>query len=304
MPPERWLELTVRFLSGSESASQEDVPPEDVSAEEVSAVLLGLGGSAVEESEGVLVTYLPPPLELDALLNSARQRLEELSPSAHFDLSWRWQPQKDWEILWRRGLGPRRITPRLIVVPSWEQVEAEAGEILLTLDPGMAFGTAEHATTRGCLRFLDSKVTAGSRIADVGAGSGILSIAAARLGAREVLALEMDGLACETAMENVSRNGVKDRVKVLQAQVGGGALLPDAPFDGIVANLQSHLLLPLLSTFRESLTPEGWILVSGILLEERDDFLSAASAEGFISLGDDEEDGWWTGVFRPSLPPC
>jgi len=294
MPPERWLELTVRFPLGSES----------VFAELVSSVLLGLGGSAVEESEGSLLTYLPPPPELDALLESAHQRLQELSPSAKFDLSWRWQPQKDWEIFWRRGLGPRRITPRLIVVPSWEEVEPEAGEILLTLDPGMAFGTAEHATTRGCLRLLDSKVTAGSRIADVGAGSGILSIAAARFGAREVLALEMDGLACETAIENVCRNGVKDRVKVLQAQVESGALLPDAPFDGIVANLQSHLLLPLLSAFRESLAPGGWIVLSGILVEERNEILSAASAEGFIFLGDDEEDGWWTGVFRLSLSSC
>ena len=202
MPPERWLELTVRLPFGSQL----------VSAELVSSVLLGLGGSAVEESKGSLVTYLPPPPELEALLESAHQRLQELSPSVNYDLTWRWQPQKDWEVLWRRGLGTRRITPRLLVVPSWEQYEPDAGEILLTLDPGVAFGTAEHATTRGCLRLLDSKVTAGSRIADVGAGSGILSSAAARLGAREVLALEMDGLACETALENVSRNGVKDRV--------------------------------------------------------------------------------------------
>ncbi|MCK5650178.1 MAG: 50S ribosomal protein L11 methyltransferase, partial [Gemmatimonadetes bacterium] len=70
------------------------------------------------------------------------------------------------------------------------------------------------------------------------------------------------------------------------------------------ANLQSHLLLLLLSAFRESLAPKGWIVVSGILVEERDEILSAASAEGFIFLGDDEEDGWWTGVFRPSLSPC
>lgn len=294
MPPERWLELTVRLPFGSEL----------ISVELVSSVLLGLGGSAVEESKGSLVTYLPPPPELEALLESAHQRLRELSPSVRFDLKWRWQPQKDWEVLWRRGLGPRRITPRLLVVPSWEQYEAEAGEILLTLDPGVAFGTAEHATTRGCLRLLDSKLAAGSRIADVGAGSGILSIAAARLGAREVLALEMDGLACETAIENVSRNGVKDRVKVLQAQVESGALIPDAPFDGIVANLQSHLLLPLLSAFKESLAPEGWMVLGGILLEERDEILSAASAEGFVFLEDDEEDGWWTGAFRPSQAPC
>jgi len=289
MPPERWLELTVRS---------------PLEAELVSRVLLELGGSAVEESEGTLVTYVPPPPELEAFLDGARHRLQDVSRSAHFDLSWRWQPHKDWESLWRRGLGPRRITPRLIVVPSWEQFEPEAGEIILTLDPGMAFGTAEHATTRGCLRLLDSKVTAGSRVADVGAGSGILSIAAARLGAREVLALEMDGMACETAIENVSRNGVEDRVRVLEARAEGGTPLPGAPFDGVVANLQCHLLLPLFSTFRTSLPAEGWLVVSGILVGERDEILSAASAEGFTFVEDDEEDGWWTGAFRTALSPC
>jgi ribosomal protein L11 methyltransferase len=288
MPPERWLELTVRS---------------PLEAELISPVLLELGGSAVEESEGVLVTYLPPPPNLEAFLDGARHRLQGLSPSTELDLSWRWQPQKDWESLWRRGLGPRRITPRLIVVPSWERFDPEPGEILLNLDPGMAFGTAEHATTRGCLRLLDSRVAAGSRIADVGSGSGILSIAAARLGAREVLSLDMDGLACETAIENVSRNGVEDRVKVLEAQVEGGTPLPDAPFDGVVANLQSHLLLPLFSAFRESLAPGGWLIVSGILVGERDEVLSAASAKGFTFVEDDEEDGWWTGVFSPAPSP-
>ncbi len=269
----------------------------------VSPALLELGGSAVEEREGVLVTYLPPPQELDEFLDGARRRLKALSPSAELHLSWRWQPQKDWESFWRRGLGPRKITERLLVVPSWEQVVPGPGQIALLLDPGMAFGTAEHATTRGCLRLLDSRVIAGSRIADVGAGSGILSIAAARLGAGEVLALEADGISCETALENVARNGVEDRVKVLKVQVEGGVPLSDVPFGGIVANLQSHLLRPLLSAFKASLLPEGWLVISGILLEERDGVLSAASAEGFTLQEGDEEDGWWTGAFGLARSP-
>jgi ribosomal protein L11 methyltransferase len=288
MPPERWLELTVR------SPLEPDL---------VSQVLFELGGSAVQEIEGALVTYLPPPSDLDGFLTKARLHLQELSPSTPLDLSWRWQPQEDWEILWRRGLGPRRITSRLIVVPSWERVEPQPGEILLSLDPGMAFGTAEHATTRGCLRLLDSRIGQGSRIADVGAGSGILSIAAARMGAMEVLALEVDEMACETAIENVSRNGVEDRVRVMAIEVESGTRLPSAPLDGIVANLQSHLLLPLFSTFRASLWPGGWLVVSGILGGEREGVLLAARAEGFHFVEDDEEDEWWTGAFMLSQPP-
>jgi len=285
MSPERWLELTVHS---------------SLEPELISPVLLELGGSAVEERDGALVTYLPPPLELDSFLAEARGRLQGLVPSQDLELSWRWQPQKDWETFWRRGLGIRRITSRLVVSPSWEEAEAGEGEILIHLDPGMAFGTAEHATTRGCLRILDETITRGSRVADVGSGSGILSIAAALLGAKEVLAIEMDGTSCETALENLSDNGVGDRVTVLQATVEGEEALPKAPFDGIVANLQSHLLLPLLSAFRRSLRPEGWLVLSGILVEEKELVLSSASGKGFLFLSEDEEEGWWTGHFRAS----
>jgi ribosomal protein L11 methyltransferase len=165
----------------------------------------------------------------------------------------------------------------------------------------MAFGTAEHATTRGCLRILDSLVVPGSKVADVGAGSGILSIAAALLGSKDVVALEMDGPSCETAVENVARNGVSDRVEVHQREVSAGGPLPGSPYDGVVANLQSSILISLFPAFRESLKPDGWLVVSGVLNEERDSILPAAAESELSFHEDDEEGGWWTGVFRPSL---
>jgi len=285
MPPERWLELTVHS-------------PLDPGW--VSDTLLELGGSGVEERADALITYLPPPPDLDRFLAQARGQLQALDPSSELALSWRWQPQKDWETFWRRGLGTRRITSRLVISPSWEEAKAGEGEIVISLDPGMAFGTAEHGTTRGCLRILDERVSPGARVADVGSGSGILSIAAALLGAGEVLAIEMDGQSCETALENVSKNRVEDRVTILQAQVEGQGALPKAPFDGIVANLQSHLLIPLFSMFRISLVPEGWLIVSGILVEEKDQVISSAAGHGFVFVSGDEEEGRWTGHFRPS----
>lgn len=288
MPPDRWLELLVRT---------------SLSPEEASPILLALGGTAVEERDGILATYLLPPADLEAFLHDVLTRLRALRP-AEVEVDWRWQSHEDWEVLWRRGLSPRKVSPRITVAPSWEPTEVQDGEILLTLDPGMAFGTAEHATTRGCLRIMDSLVEAGHRIADVGAGSGILSIAAARLGAHEVLALEMDEMSCETALENIQRNGVPDRVTVQRTEVEGTGPLPGAPYHGVVANLQSHLLLPLLSSLAESLLPEGWLVVSGVLGEERDSILSAAPSAYLEFIEADEEDGWWTGVFRRSVAPA
>jgi ribosomal protein L11 methyltransferase len=286
MPPNRWLELRIESWAD---------------LDRITPILLDLGGSAVQEIEGALLTYLPPPGDLEEFLRRARHRLQEELPDQELRVTHRWQPQEDWESLWRQGLGLRRITPRLLVAPSWVEVRPAPGELLITLDPGMAFGTAEHATTRGSLRALDSMVDPGSRIADVGSGSGILSIGAALLGARRILALEVDPMACETARENVVRNEVQDQVVVVQALVEGGAPIPSSPFDGIVANLQTHLLLPLLGSFHDSLSHEGWLIGSGILLEEANTVREAATRAGFRYLRGEEEEGWWTGIFR-ALP--
>lgn len=257
----------------------------------------------MQETAGTLVTYLQPPGDLDELIAHAEQRLRGLATDSKPDLTWRWQPHEEWEILWRRGLGPRRVTSRIVVTPSWESVETEPGEVLVTVDPGMAFGTAEHATTRGCLRLMDTRVFRGARIVDVGTGSGILAITAALLGAGEVLALDTDESACHVARENVVLNEVETRVRVLRAEVVPRARLPGGSYDGVLANLQTSLLLPLLPIFRESLGSDGWMILSGILQSEGAE-VRAAAREGFLLESEDTEDEWWTGAFRVAGSPA
>ena len=186
MTPDRWLTLTVRLAE----AAVEAEPHLDPVRELVPQLLLEVGGAGVEESSDTFTTYLPPPEELDDFLATVRSRLNAFAPGRG-QLEWGWQPHEDWEELWRQGLGPRRITPRIVVAPTWDTPVKNPGEILITLDPGMAFGTAEHATTRGCLRLLDGRVQQDDRVADIGSGSGILSIAAVHLGAKKVLAVEL-----------------------------------------------------------------------------------------------------------------
>jgi ribosomal protein L11 methyltransferase len=264
---------------------------------------MDLGGRAVQEVDGSLVTYVPPPPDPEELLEATRCRIRAVPGAGAAELHWRWQRQEDWEVFWRWGLGPRRITPRVVVTPSWEPVEPEPGEVLVTLDPGMAFGTAEHPTTRGCLRLMEPRVSRGARIADVGAGSGILSIVAARLGAGDVFALEMDELACHVCRENVVANGVGDQIRVIHTEVREDAPLAGRPFQGVVANLQSHLHRALLTSFRTSITREGWLVLGGILREERDEVVAAASRAGFALVEEDQEEEWWSGAFRAvSLP--
>jgi ribosomal protein L11 methyltransferase len=262
----------------------------------------------VEERTDGLVVYLPPPergvgplverLKEELRAGGASEVATEVHPS--------WQPQESWADHWRRGFGTRRITPRIVVTPSWEPFIPTPGQIVLTLDPGMAFGTAEHATTRGCLRLLDGRVLPGSRVADVGAGSGILSIAAARLGAAEVLALELDPWACTTARENVERNDVSDRVRVVSRGVGPTFVEGEAAFHGIVANIETPILRPLLGGFARGLVPGGWLILSGILESEAPGMIEVAAAEGFRLEVEDREAGWWSAAFtalRPAAAP-
>jgi ribosomal protein L11 methyltransferase len=265
--------------------------------------LMALPVRGVEEGEGVLLVYLPPPEgEIEAVLDELRSHLQEASGVDSLPLRYRWQVHEEWSDRWQRGLGPRRITERLVVSPSWVDPQLEPGDLLITLDPGMAFGTAEHATTRGCLRLLERVVRPGQRMADVGAGSGILSIAAALLGAGRVLALEMDPWSCVAARENVRANGVEARVTVRE-ELAGPEFLPDeAPFDGIVANIEAGVLTPLLAGFRSGLVAGGWLILSGIMAHEKSDVLEATVHQGFTFREADEEDGWWSGRFTTDEP--
>ena len=164
-------------------------------------------------------------------------------------VTWHWQDHQEWCVLWRQGLGPRRITDRLVVTPSWCEAEAPEGAVVVTIDPGMAFGTAEHETTRGALRLMDRALAPGERILDAGCGSAILAISAARLGAHHVLAVDIDPYACEAARDNAAMNGVTDSVEVEGASVTRVWLSGRGPFDGILANIQTEVLVPLLESF-------------------------------------------------------
>ena len=292
MVPARWLVLTV------------ELPPE---ADPGLALdhLLSLGATAVEERDGALVTYLPPPDRPEARVDEVRVALDRaLGGSGRVRVSWGWQPHEEWSETWRRGLAPRRIGSRLLVAPTWTDPEARPDDLVIRIDPGMAFGTAEHATTRGCLVLLEPVVQEGDRVVDVGAGTGILSIAAALLGARRVVAAESDEFACEAARENADANRVGKQIEIRHQRLDGAELADLGPVDGIVANIQSRVLLGLLPGAARALVPGGWLVLGGILASERDGLVRGAEGEGLILDGEVREDEWWSGRFRsPGASP-
>jgi ribosomal protein L11 methyltransferase len=269
------------------------VPPE---AEDATVeTLLDLGGGAVEQRDGLIITHIDPTVEPEAVVRAILARLGR----AGFDavtVEWRWQPHEAWEELWKQGLGMRRVTDRIAVLPSWCEAELPLPEVTIMIDPGMAFGTAEHATTRGCLRMLDRAVAPGQRLLDVGSGSAILSIAAVKVGARSVKAVEVDPYSCEAALENVRRNDAGE-VDIINDAVTPEWLATQAPFDGVLANMQTSILIPLLCSFRKSLVSQGWMILSGILEVEWGELQAATEHAGFRLVAVDSEGEWRSGWF-------
>ena len=285
--PDRWLVLAVR------SRETGALGPYSL----VVDTLVELGARAVEERDGAWITHLPPPDDPETFVEEVRQRLSRLPGVEGVDVTWSWQPHEEWAETWKRGLGPRRVTERLVVAPWWTEPEVGPGDRVIRLDPGVAFGTAEHGSTRGCLRLLEPVVEDGDRVLDLGAGTGILAIAAAQLGAGPVVAVESDPYACDAARENVERNGVAEAVRVVEAQTDAVDVADRGPVDGIAANIRTDVLLGLLPGVARALTPGGWLVVGGVPEGERERLIRAARSEGFVTDGEHREEGWWSGRF-------
>jgi ribosomal protein L11 methyltransferase len=204
-------------------------------------------------------------------------------------------PAEDWGKSWKQHFRPLPVGRRLVIAPPWEAGPLPEDRLVIRIDPGMSFGTGHHATTRMCLESLETflgqwRGEAGPRVLDVGAGTAILAIAAAALGADRVVAIDSDQEACEAATKNLALNQVVDRVEVLH---GGLEILgPVMRFDLVVANLDTRSLRPALSPIKTLLAPEGRLVVSGILVEEEKTLRGAAGAAD-LRVMSRQSDGEW-----------
>ncbi|ODA42598.1 50S ribosomal protein L11 methyltransferase [Desulfosporosinus sp. BG] len=196
--------------------------------------------------------------------------------------------EEDWATAWKAYFKPIRIGKKILIKPTWEQVEPLAGDIVLELDPGMAFGTGTHATTTLCLEELEKIVKPGQIVFDLGTGSGILAIAAAKLGAK-VDAVDLDAVAVKVAQENVDLNRVSDQVKVLRGDLG---TVLKGQADIVIANIIADVILMLLPDLKRILRPEGEFLASGIIEPRAVDVEAGLKEAGFEILERVEDSGW------------
>jgi ribosomal protein L11 methyltransferase len=207
--------------------------------------------------------------------------------------------EADWANAWKAHFPVLRVGERIVIRPTWRRHRRQAGDVVLALDPGMAFGTGLHPTTRLCLAALESLadrgvLTAGAadggpaRVLDVGSGSGILSIAAGLLGARSVLAVDVDPIAVQASAANARRNRLG---RVITAREGSSPS-GEGPFDVVLANLIASLLIRLIHGLVEDLRPGGTLLASGIFENRETEVAAAFEARGLVIAGRRAEGDW------------
>jgi ribosomal protein L11 methyltransferase len=242
-------------------------------------------------------TYLPADdVEARVKLEVGLWHLGQIHPLPEAEV--RRLSEANWAEAWKAHYTPQRIGKRFLVVPSWLADEAAAGpeDVVLYLDPGTAFGTGLHPTTRLCLAALEELVRPGDEVLDLGTGSGILAIGAGRLGAGRVVAVDLDPKAAAVAADNAERNGV-----AIETLAGELADTPPGRFDLVVANILAGPIVTLAPALVERLRrPGGRLVVSGILAEQADDVAAALAAAGAEELETRHSGDWVAIVAGPA----
>lgn len=287
--------IAIRIIPSADSAlegKEHDVAASAGGAAVIDA-LFQVGSQGIHEDGNAVVTHFPPDTDIDIV----RSAVLAADPGASVEISL--TPQVSWEE-WRARVGAH-VLGTLTVAPPWLAEDLDPATTII-IDPEMAFGTGEHPTTRGVVRLMQGIVKGGEVVADLGAGSAVLAIAAAKLGAARVAAIELDSDATANAIANIAVNGVGDKVQYIEGDAS--VLLPLlAPVNIVLANIISSVLTELLPTIQASITPEGFAILSGILAEERSAMMEVIVRGNWSVIEEDFEEEWWTVLIGRGIWP-
>jgi ribosomal protein L11 methyltransferase len=281
----KWIEFTL------------NVPPEYV--EPISHVFhkYGEGGIVVESPAGfnpdegevapapshlIVRTYVPLDDQIDIKRSNIQVAVKLINYLHPIDsLIEKIIEKEDWESNWKKYFHPIRVGKNIKIVPTWIDYKFTENEIIVFLDPGMAFGTGHHPTTRMCIELLEEIIGGGEIIADVGCGSGILSIAAVKLGAAKSVGFEVSSDAVDVAIENCVINKVDEYIRIYEKKVAVDENIY-GPFDIVVANISAKIIIELANMFSNLITIKGKMVLSGILEESLSDVETALKSNGIV----------------------
>lgn len=263
----------------------------------------------IPEGCAVIKGYFPEETDMERIAGQLRPSIEQLREfnidPGHYEISVKTVDEEDWANAWKQYFKPIRVTERLTIKPTWETYAPEKDEIVIELDPGMAFGTGTHPTTSLCLKTIESVIRGGEQVIDVGTGSGILAIGAALLGADRVLALDLDPVAVSSAKENIRLNGLEDKIDVRRSDLlgvlrgetagdedGRRPLRLSLPVDVIVANILAEIILLFIDDVYDALKPGGIYIASGIYKNKESDVAAGLAAAGFEIVDRRRDEDW------------
>lgn len=240
-----------------------------------------------DRSHAVIHIYIPPeqnPMEAVSFV-SERLKSEEIPFSIENGVV----DEEDWSTAWKKYYYPTRVGEKLVVCPSWETYEPDAGEVVVVMDPGMAFGTGTHDTTKLCMQMLESYVDGSTELLDIGTGSGILAVSALLLGAPRAVGVDIDEVAVRVARENARVNGVESRAAF---HAGDLTEKVDGTFRVITANIVADVIIRLAPDLSRFLADDGVFIASGIIDTREVDVIDALGEAGFILDSRNESGGW------------
>ena len=289
---DKWQEVTVEVLREAEEAASNiliELGSQGVAIDD-SADYLGRVGKygevfpEVKQVDTVKITaYYPEHVDIDAVEKEVAQRLSALSDfgvnagDIHYDTQE--LAEQDWAENWKKYYEPTRISHDLTIVPSWTDYEAKTGEKIIRLDPGMAFGTGTHPTTKMSLFALEQVLRGGETVLDVGTGSGVLSIASSLLSAKSIYAYDLDEVAVRVAQENIDLNAGTENIHVATGNLLQGV---DIQADVIVANILADILINMTEDAYRLVKDEGYLIMSGIISEKWEMVRESAEKAGFF----------------------
>ncbi|MBI4535126.1 MAG: 50S ribosomal protein L11 methyltransferase [Ignavibacteriae bacterium] len=271
------------------SFAEVSINADRVLMDQLIAILSQIGFEGFWEENTALRCYIRSERWSDAMLHEIDTIVRTLTRSSTSTLpriSVRTIEEQNWNEEWEKTITPIHATDRIVITPTWHSYSPSKGEIVLTIDPKMSFGTGYHETTRLILNLLQKHIKPDMDVLDLGTGTGVLAIAAIKLGARTAVGVDNDKWSHENAIENVRQNGVEKQVTIIQGELSD---VPAGLFDMIVANIQRNIIERLLDEMRRR---ARIVLLSGLLAAEREDIIRAAGRSNFRLLDEITENEW------------
>ncbi len=256
----------------------------------LSGLLWELEITGVTENDDIVIAFAAEDSPVnEEMINGLLNKLVAQNVIEEFSVTREILEEKNWNELWEKSREVIRISERIVIKPTFKEYESKEDEIVITLDPKMSFGTGEHESTKLALRLMEKYVKGNEKVLDVGSGTGVLSIAAIKLGAANAVAVDNDPWCYENCVENCALNETAERIKVVEGEID---IISEEDFDLVVANIQKNILLLISEKIKAKLKKNGIVVLSGLLLKDETEIISHYQSIGFKFIEKKVMDEW------------